>query len=129
MTENKRSHTIRLNQIWFDYIENGEKLYEGRLNSDRHKKYYIGDNLTFIRRPDQGASKDIPLRQCVSTITNIEYFHSYYDALSWAKEKNILHQVLPNISSVDEGCDVYFQWDSQEDQDKYGVMLIKIKTV
>ena len=115
-------HQLKLNQIWFDYIKQGKKIYEGRLYNDKSKTYKIGDQIEFLRRKSNDIPREIPYETIIKTITNIFYFSSFEDAL-----KNLpLQQVLPNIDTIQEGCNIYYQWHTKEQEQKYGIVMIQL---
>jgi len=83
-------HKLKLNDPWFDFVKHGEKIYEGRLNSEKVKTYKVGDLLEFSNYTD--SSRNIFYK----TIKDIHHYHTFRDALNDLG----LEKILPNVTSV-----------------------------
>lgn len=107
---------VNLKQCYFEQIKNGEKTIEGRLNKDKFAKFKIGDIITF---------KDESDNQFDAKITNINIFNSFQSYL----EKMTIEKCLPNVKTIEEGIEIYRQFYSIEDEQKYGIMAFTIEVI
>lgn len=106
-------HHMTLNDPWYEYVKDGLKTYEGRCNK---KQYIVGDQIVFTHHTD------ITQLSFIKTIVEVLHFKSFDEALT----KLCLHQILPNVSTITDGVVIYKKYVSQETQDKYGVVMIKL---
>lgn len=108
-----------------DAIIAGTKTIEGRLNRGKFAKYKIGDFIWLRRdfRDQNGLLQDGPAKQAKVKITGIHKYGSFRELL----EKEDLDAVLPNVKDINQACNIYKQYYSIADQNKYGVLAIKIK--
>lgn len=106
-------HDIRMDEIYFYQIKNGEKLYELRMNDEKRKLYKIGDEICFIKRPD---FKEFFYKE----IKNLHYFSTFEEL---AKSLDI---ALTGFNSKEELIatmnSIYL-----DKLDKYNVVAIELK--
>lgn len=109
-------HEMKLRAIYFDKIVLGEKVFEVRLNDEKRKAIAIGDTIVFKKLPE--LEKEIE-----TVVTDLSHFKSFTE-------------MAKNLSSTEigfENCsekaivDAYHEFYSVEDENKFGVLAIKVK--
>lgn len=118
MTEKENTWTLSLSDPWFTYMKNGKKLYEGRVYRGLPKYIEIGDIITFYL---EGEKKD----KFSVVVTNKYMFGTFEESL----QKLSLNDILPDISSIENGTEIYKKFATINTQQKYGVVQIKIKLI
>lgn len=122
MLRQPQEHYITVNSPWYEYIDNGSKIYEGRRYSDKVKHYQLGDTLIIKHHTD-------PLKPAIyRMIRDIHKYETFEQALTDFNNKGCLQQILPNIETIKEGCDIYKKYVSIETQLREGVCLIELKS-
>lgn len=105
---------MKLGDPWFEYVANGTKRYEGRRWWKPTQELRIGDTITF-----QGSQN----RECRKIIKNILLFPTFEAAL----QSLPLEQVLPGVTTIDEGVQIYLQFVSLKTQKSDGICMIELK--
>lgn len=111
-------HDMKLKAIYFDKIKTGEKNYEIRLNDEKRRLINVGDVLIFNKEPE--------LKEKIATeVKELVYFNSFEELLNTLPVEKI------GFKSMDKQSikDVYYQFYSKEDENKYGVVAIKVKVI
>lgn len=110
-------HEMKLQSKYFDKIKSGEKIYEIRLNDEKRKIIDVGDTIIFSRETD--------LKEKITTIVqDLVYFASFEEMAQTLPAKKIGFENLDTKSIID----IYHTFYSSEDEKKYGVVAIKVKT-
>lgn len=108
-------HSMKLQQIPFEQIKNGNKTIETRLNDEKRQLVKIGDEIEFALHND----KNQRLKAKVLEIMKFATFEELFDACSasdfGAKDKNDF-LTIKKIYSDDE-------------QNKYGVLGIRLQVI
>lgn len=108
-------HEMKLQDVYFDMIKAGIKIYEGRLNDEKRQLIHVGDSITFKKHYDDETY--------TVEVIDLKYFSSFLDMC-----KNLpLDEIGFKNKSPEEVASVYHQFYSVEDEQKYGVVAIKIK--
>ena len=108
---------MKLQSKYFDKIKSGEKIYEIRLNDEKRKIIDVGDTIIFSRETD--------LKEKITTsVQDLVYFASFEEMAQTLPSKKIGFDNLDTKSIVD----IYHTFYSQENEKKYGVVAIKVKT-
>ena len=115
---NYKTHSLNLNPIYFDLIKSGEKILEGRLNDDKRKAFNIGDKIIFYKEPER--------IETMNAIILDKYLFNNFDEI--AKSLDKAHLGFAD-KSVDEMINTYRTIYTREDENKYGVVIFKIKTL
>lgn len=111
-------HQLKLRPIYFDMIKSGDKIYEIRLNDEKRKNIKVGDTIIFKKEPE--------LTQTLSTIVEkLILFNSFKDM---AKSLPLNEVGFPT-QTADEVISIYHEFYSLIDENKYGVIAIKINLV
>lgn len=111
-------HEMRLQERYFDLIASGKKTYEVRLNDEKRQRIRIGDLIVFRNE----ANLD---RLQVKRVEKLSFFSSFEEMLSVLDKKDIGFFSENN----DEVISIYHQFYSVEDENKYGVLAIKLKDI
>ena len=115
---NFKNHNLNLNPIYYDLIQSGEKVFEGRLNDEKRKAFNIGDKITFYKEPEK--------TETMQTIILDKYLFSSFDEMANELDKSKLG--FANKSKK-EMVNIYRSIYTLEDEKKYGVVIFKIKTI
>ena len=119
MKENNfKEHTLNLYSIYFDLIKSGKKTLEGRLNDEKRKNFGIGDKITFYKAPEKIEK--------VEAIILDKYIFNNFDEMANTLDKKLLGF---EDKSKQEMIDVYRNIYSPEDENKFGVVVFKIKVI
>lgn len=116
---------ITLHSPWFELVNSGHKIYEGRRNTNKIKNIKVGQIIKIHRR----INKDIIdyLTEPYDVIVEDKlYFNTFKDALNILPIKEVLP--IDDIN-VENGVDIYKQYVSLETQLKDGIVMLKIKTI
>jgi len=109
---------------WFSLIKTGTKKVEGRPNKGMFAKFKKGDIVNW--------TNDITgtVRNCLTKITNVRYYNTFYDMINTEKLENVLPATGVGINTVADGVNkVYRQWYSAKIEKEYGVIAIEVKVI
>ncbi len=106
-------HKMRLQENPFERIKNGTKTVEFRLYDEKRKQIKIGDKIEFSKLPDMTEKLLVE----VLDLYREESFEKLFRKL-FTDEEEIVEKV--------KGM---YRFYSQEEQNKYGVLGIKIKVI
>lgn len=106
------THSMRLNTPWYEYVKNGEKIYEGRRVSEKVLSIKPCDIIEFSHFVDEC------LAEIIVEVLEVLTYPTFREALESLP--------IPDIT-VDEGDDIYKKYVSLATQLKDGVVMIKIK--
>lgn len=111
--ESNNYHIMPLKKPYFDYIKNGTKRYELRINSGMMTNIKIGDVIKFVNGNEN----------YIVYVIQIEKYNSFKDALL----SHPLEKILPNAKDINDGIKIYNDIPTYtEKSQKYGVLLFKI---
>lgn len=111
--------SITVQQPYFDFIKNGTKTIEGRINRDKFASFAQGDVIKIYCNTDD-ESKFI-----TAYIKDVRRYVSFYHYLYCEG----IQKTLPNVHNIYEGCGVYYQLYTLEQEKKYGVVAIELYTI
>lgn len=111
-------HEMKLQPEFYNYILNGTKRIEIRLNDEKRSKIKIGDTIKFLKEPD--------LKESFKTkVVGLYRYNSFEDLF-----KDFDISILSDKSmSKEELIDVLEQFYTKEKQEQYGVLGIKIELI
>ena len=115
---NKKLYIKNLSEPWFTLIYLGNKSVEGRLNKGEFKEMKVNDEIKWI-------NKDFNHREFVTRIVSKKQYSTFKEYL----EGEGLDKCLPAISSIKDGLSVYYKYYSEEDENKYGVIAIRLEVI
>ena len=101
---------ISVQEPYFSHILDGKKTIEGRLNKGKFLDIKAGDTLMINNQ--------------------VEYIVEDKKQYSSFKEMLVnegIENVVPEVKDIDEAVDVYYKFYTKEDEDKFGVVGIKLK--
>jgi len=107
-----------------DDIIAGRKTVEGRLNKGKFADYAVGD-LVSLRRDYRDASGVLHDGEPRAAFVKIVAIRKYKTFLDMAKAENY-KLVIPLATSAESAAEVYNNYYSAGDQEKYGVLAIEI---
>jgi len=105
-------HILHVDDVWLNYVLSGRKVVEGRLYDDKRREISVGDCIILRNNDDS--------RECYVYVKYMHIYPSFKDMLL----SEGVNRVLPSISDVDEGVNVYYKYYSREDEERYGVVAI-----
>ena len=109
-------HIMKLQEQYFNFIKDGTKIYEIRLNDEKRKMIKIGDYIEFQK---ESKLED----KIVLEVEDLLYFDNFSELFD-----NISIVELADISiSKEELKNDLELFYSKEKQDEYGVVAIKLK--
>ena len=108
-------YVVHVQQPWFDFIVEGKKIYEGRLNRGKFSEMKIDDIVEW-------KNDDVIV---ITKIVEKFVFKSFHDMLSIL----CLDKVLPEITTISDGVDVYHEFYTRSDELKYGVVAIRLEII
>src|SRR5258706_9383529 len=93
---------------WFQYIKTERKKIEGRLNKGDFINLHLKDKILFFNNNEN----------ILVEIVKINHFINFREML----EIEGLNNVLPDIKTIEDGLNVYYQYFNMNDEKKYGVI-------
>ena len=103
-----------LSEPWFSLVLYGKKTVECRINKGFWSNVRVGDVIDFY---NDGVTS------CYTTITRISKYPDFKTCLI----NEGLDKCLPNITTIEEGCDVYYEIYSKEQESQYGVICFELE--
>lgn len=110
------SHSLKLFSEYFDLIEAGIKVYEGRLNDEKRQEIDEGDQILFLREPDR-------IKTIKAKVIEKLFFKDF-EEMSEKLDKTMLG--FEN-KTREEMVEVYNSIYDRKRIDEYGVVVFKIK--
>uniref|UniRef100_A0A6C0EA10 ASCH domain-containing protein n=1 Tax=viral metagenome TaxID=1070528 RepID=A0A6C0EA10_9ZZZZ len=107
--------TINVSEPWFSFIKKGRKKIEGRLNKGSFANLKVGEKIKFVNKDES----------CLVKIINIVKYDTFKDYLMLEG----LKRTLPNVKTLDEGVNVYYQYYTKEQEKEFGILAIYIKLI
>ncbi len=111
-------YIMKLNSKYFEYMKNGTKEIEIRLNDDKRKNLKVGDEIIFQKEPElkeELYTKVEKLFICKS----FEDIIVNFDVQQYADQKETRENFLNDL----------YKFYTKEQEKKYGVVGIKVKKV
>ena len=106
---------VHVNRIWFEFIREGKKTIEGRLNKGKFKDMKIGDIISFVNDANKVKVQ----------IINKTKYNTFKEYLVMEGLKN----TLPNIKTIKDGLDVYYSYYTKNQEREHKIVAIEIKIV
>jgi ASC-1-like (ASCH) protein len=109
-------------QPYFTQIKEGQKTYEGRLNKGDFAKLKVGDIIVWENEKEKEKFK--------TTITEILNYKTFLGAITDVGLDKVLPSQFEDKVSAQEAIEnVYRKFYPEEDENKYGVLMIKLDVV
>ena len=112
------THEMKLQPKYFDYILNGTKRIEIRLNDEKRKKIKLGDKIKFLKETDLKESFEAQVIGLLKYNSFEELLRDY--DISILSDANMTKDEL--ISTLE-------QFYTKEKQKQYGVLGIRIELI
>lgn len=109
-------HVMKLKEKYFDCIKNGTKEYEIRLNDEKRKNVKKGDFIEFQKEP---YLED----KIIVVVDDLLYYNSFYELLNDINIKLLAPSFITK-EELDFDLEKFY---SKENQNKYGVVAIKLR--
>lgn len=110
------THTMNLQSIYFEKIENGTKIFEIRLNDEKRQKIKVADSIIFASQADQSQKIEV-------IVEDLFHFASFKQMASSLPLNKVGFEGL-SVSEVEK---IYHEFYSSENEKHYGVLAIKVK--
>ena len=111
-------HILKLQPKYFDYINNGTKRIELRLYDEKRQNIKLGDRIKFLKASDLDESFE-------AKVIGLLRYNSFKEMF---KDYDI--SVLADESMTkEELISVLEQFYTKEEQEKYGVLGIRIELI
>ena len=111
-------HEMKLQPEYFDFILNGTKRIEIRLNDEKRQQIKIGDTIKFLKEPELNESFN-------AKVTGLLKYNSFDDMF-----KDFEIDILSDKSMTKEQLKkVLEQFYTKEKQEQYGVLGIIIELI
>lgn len=111
-------HTLNLMPNYFELIKSQEKTLEGRLNDDKRQSFNIGDIITFYKEPEK--------TETINAIILDKYIFKNFDEMADRLKKTELGFAS---KTKEQMVKTYRTIYSKQNEEKYGVVVFKIKTL
>lgn len=111
-------HEMKLQPEYYEYILNGTKRIEIRLNDEKRRLIKIDDKITFKKEPELIESFDVKVVDLLRYDSFEELFNDY-DISLLADESMTKEELLKVLE----------KFYTKEKQEKYGVLGIKVELI
>jgi ASC-1-like (ASCH) protein len=115
-------HESELDDIYFQYITEGVKEYEVRVNDDKRQKIKKDDIWKFRNK----SNPNLPLLETL--VTERKEYKSFSDAINATGFKKL----LPQVQSIEEAIETYENFNDgkyKTDAEIYGVVMFKLQII
>lgn len=111
-------HEMKLQPEYFNFILNGTKRIEIRLNDEKRQNIKLGDKIKFLKEPDLNESFEAQVIGLLRYNSFEEMFKDY--DISILSDKYMTKEELISVLE---------QFYTKEKQEKYGVLGIRIELI
>lgn len=111
-------HEMKLQPEYFNFILNGTKRIEIRLNDEKRQNIKLGDKIKFLKEPDLNESFEAQVIGLLRYNSFEEMFKDY--DISILSDKSMTKEELISVLE---------QLYTKEKQEKYGVLGIRIELI
>lgn len=111
-------HEMKLQPEYFNFILNGTKRIEIRLNDEKRQNIKLGDKIKFLKEPDLNESFEVQVIGLLRYNSFEEMFKDY--DISILSDKSMTKEELISVLE---------QFYTKEKQEKYGVLGIRIELI
>ena len=111
-------HEMKLQPEYFNFILNGTKRIEIRLNDEKRQNIKLGDKIKFLKEPDLNKSFEAQVIGLLRYNSFEEMFKDY--DISILSDKSMTKEELISVLE---------QFYTKEKQEKYGVLGIRIELI
>ena len=111
-------HEMKLQPEYFNFILNGTKRIEIRLNDEKRQNIKLGDKIKFLKEPDLNESFEAQVIGLLRYNSFEEMFKDY--DITILSDKSMTKEELISVLE---------QFYTKEKQEKYGVLGIRIELI
>ena len=111
-------HEMKLQSKYYNYILNGTKRIELRLNDEKRQIIKVGDKIKFLKEPNLNESFEVKVIELIKYNSFIDLFNDY--DISILSDKSMTKEELLR------DLEMFY---TKEKQEKYGVIGIRIELV
>ena len=111
-------HEMKLQPEYFNFILNGTKRIEIRLNDEKRQNIKLGDKIKFLKEPDLNESFEAQVIGLLRYNSFEEMFKDY--DISILSDKSMTKEELISVLE---------QFYTKEKQEQYGVLGIRIELI
>ena len=111
-------HEMKLQPEYFNFILNGTKRIEIRINDEKRQNIKLGDKIKFLKEPDLNESFEAQVIGLLRYNSFEEMFKDY--DISILSDKSMTKEELISVLE---------QFYTKEKQEKYGVLGIRIELI
>lgn len=111
-------HEMKLQPEYFNFILNGTKRIEIRLNDEKRQNIKLGDKIKFLKEPDLNESFEAQVIGLLRYNSFEEMFKDY--DISILSDKSMTKEELISVLE---------RFYTKEKQEKYGVLGIRIELI
>lgn len=111
-------HEMKLQPEYFNFILNGTKRIEIRLNDEKRQNIKLGDKIKFLKEPDLNESFEAQVIGLLRYNSFEEMFKDY--DISILSDESMTKEELISVLE---------QFYTKEKQEKYGVLGIRIELI
>ena len=111
-------HEMKLQPEYFNFILNGTKRIEIRLNDEKRQNIKLGDKIKFLKEPDLNESFEAQVIGLLRYNSFEEMFKDY--DISILSDKSMTKEELISVLE---------QFYTKEKQEKYGALGIRIELI
>ncbi len=109
---------MKLQPKYYNYILNGTKRIELRLNDEKRQIIKVGDKIKFLKEPNLNESFEVKVIELIKYNSFIDLFNDY-DISILSNKSMSKEELLKDLE----------KFYTKEKQKKYGVVGIKIELV
>ena len=109
---------IHLDSDIFDLVDREIKCIEVRVNDEKRRKLQIGDELVFLKRPNDDES----IR---AVVENLEYYENFVKLI----ENYSIEEMYLRGYTKEQFLELLKRFYTDEEQKKYGVVAIRFKKI
>lgn len=111
-------HEMKLQPKYFEYILNGTKRIEIRLNDEKRQLINIGDEIEFVKEPELTEKFSVK-------VVGLLRYNSFNEMFKDFDIKMLADESM----TKEELMDVLEEFYTKEKQEKYGVLGIRIELI
>ena len=98
---------INVSEPWFSLMKNKKKKIEGRLNKGTFSELKKGEVIKFVNNNNSFKAK-------IKKIVKYDTFKQYLS-------QEGLKRTLPNVKTIDEGCDIYYKYYTRDQEKEFKI--------
>lgn len=106
-----------MQEPYFSFLKAGKKTIEGRLKKGKYSSIAVEDTI-IVQNQDGPGEVNVE-------VVGLRSYPSFLDMLT----KENYSKALPDVTSPQEGSDIYRRFYTEDDEYRYGVIAIEVRLV